>query len=94
MEWRVAGWTRRIVLRAKAHRHARAVTRTVRHELRPRPAMTTQEEIVAIRNRIAEAETDRDNWRAAGLKEQYVEAFLRVEALELQLDLRLHIPGS
>ena len=56
--------------------------------------MTIQEEIVAIRNRIAEAETDRDNWRAAGLKEKYVEAFFRVEALELQLDLRLHIPGS
>ena len=56
--------------------------------------MTIQEEIVVIKDRIAEAETDRDNWRAAGLKEQYVEAFLRVEALELQLDLRLHIPGS
>lgn len=56
--------------------------------------MTTQEEIVAIKNRIAEAETDRDNWRAAGLKEKYVEAFFRVEALELQLDLRLHIPAS
>ncbi|MEO8673932.1 MAG: hypothetical protein ABI569_00030 [Casimicrobiaceae bacterium] len=55
--------------------------------------MTLQEEIVAIKDRIAEAVADRDNWRAAGLKEKYVEAFFIVEALELQLDERLHIPG-
>jgi hypothetical protein len=51
--------------------------------------MTLQDEIAAIKDCLAQAETDRDNWRAAGVKEKYVEAFFKVEALELQLDAHL-----
>lgn len=51
--------------------------------------MTRHQEITAIRDRIARAETDRDTWRVAGLRAEYVEAYFKVEALERQLDLRL-----
>ena len=56
--------------------------------------MTPEDDIAAIKDRIAKAETDRDIWRAAGVKEKYVEAYFRVEALESQLDLRLRKPGQ
>jgi hypothetical protein len=35
--------------------------------------------------RIAKAETERDTWRAAGMQEQYLAAYVLVEALDLQL---------
>jgi hypothetical protein len=54
--------------------------------------MTTfKEEIAALQARIAQAESERDTWRASGRQENYLEAYSRVEALEVQLDqLRQH----
>ena len=51
--------------------------------------MTLQEDIAALRDRIAKAESDRDVWRASGQEEKYLEAYFLLEALELQLDLQL-----
>ena len=51
--------------------------------------MNLQDEIAAIKDSLARAEADRDIWRAAGVKDKYVEAFFKVEALELQLDAYL-----
>ena len=48
--------------------------------------MTFREEILAMQQRIARAETERDAWQAAGVQEKYLEAYSMVEALELQLD--------
>ncbi len=48
--------------------------------------MTFQEEIAALRTRIRKAEVERDTWRASGRQEKYLEAYLMVDALELQLD--------
>lgn len=48
--------------------------------------MTLQEEIAALQARIAKASSDRDTWRTTGMQEQYLEAYSRVEALELQLE--------
>lgn len=48
--------------------------------------MTFKEEIAALRGRIAKAESDRDTWRASGMQEKYLEAYSRVDALELELD--------
>jgi hypothetical protein len=56
--------------------------------------MTIQEDISALRDRMAKAESDRDVWRAAGQEEKYLEAYFLLEALELQLDLRLRQPRS
>ena len=58
--------------------------------------MTFQDEITAMRARIAKAESQRDTWQASGMQEKYLEAYLRVEALEQQLDeqLRRHAAGS
>lgn len=47
--------------------------------------MTLQEDISAIRDRIAKAESDRNMWRVAGREEKYLEAYFMVEALEVQL---------
>jgi len=44
------------------------------------------EEIAVMKARIAKAASDRDGWRAAGRQEKYLEAYLMVEALELQLE--------
>jgi hypothetical protein len=55
--------------------------------------MTFQEDIDTIRNRLAKAESHRDTWQAAGLKEKYLEAYFMVEALELQLNERLRQAG-
>jgi hypothetical protein len=44
------------------------------------------EEIAVLKARIAKAESERDGWRAAGRQEKYLETYLMVEALELQLD--------
>jgi hypothetical protein len=51
--------------------------------------MSFQDEIDAIRGRIAQAQVERDSWRAAGREEKYLEAYVTVEALEMQLDARL-----
>jgi|RhiMetdeSRZDD1v2_1073273.scaffolds.fasta_scaffold439815_4 hypothetical protein len=51
--------------------------------------MTLQQEVDALRSRIAKAESERDAWRAAGPQEKYFEAYFMVEALESQLDRRL-----
>lgn len=51
--------------------------------------MTFQQDIAAIRGRIAKAEAERDAWRAAGLQEKYLEAYSLVDTLERQLDERL-----
>lgn len=48
--------------------------------------MTLREEISALRARIAKAQSDRDTWRTSGLQEKYLEAYSRVEALELDLE--------
>lgn len=58
--------------------------------------MTYEEDIDLFKGRIAEAETRRDAWRAAGREEKYLEAYFMVEALELQLEerLRRHAAGQ
>jgi lipid II:glycine glycyltransferase (peptidoglycan interpeptide bridge formation enzyme) len=43
-------------------------------------------DIDTLRQRIAQAETARDTWRAAGRQANYLEAYSMVEALETQLD--------
>jgi len=55
--------------------------------------MTFNEEIAALRERIAKAESDRDTWRMSGMQDHYLEAYSRVEALELQLE-RLRQEGA
>ena len=54
--------------------------------------MTTQDEIDAIKKRIAKTQSQRDAWRAAGLEEKYLEAYFLVEALELQIHEQLRQP--
>lgn len=48
--------------------------------------MTFYEEIAAVQARLAKAHAERDTWRASGLQEKYLEAYSRVQALELQLE--------
>jgi hypothetical protein len=48
--------------------------------------MTLQEDIAAMRIRIAKAESERDSWRVSGMQEKYLEAYSMVDALELQLE--------
>lgn len=48
--------------------------------------MTFQEEVAALKVRIRKAESERDGWRASGRQEKYLEAYLMVDALELQLE--------
>lgn len=55
--------------------------------------MTFQEDVDAIRQRLIEAESDRDGWRMTKLQEKYLEACSMVEALESQLDERLRQHG-
>jgi hypothetical protein len=50
---------------------------------------TFHDDIAAFKSRIAQAESQRDGWRAAGQQEKYLEACSLVDALELQLDQRL-----
>lgn len=51
--------------------------------------MSWHEDIDALKSRIAKAESERDTWRVAGVREKYLAAYFMVEALELQLDQRL-----
>lgn len=55
--------------------------------------MTTQQDIDAIRTRISKAESERDAWRAAGREEKYLEAYVTVEALHMQLDAQTRRDG-
>ena len=48
--------------------------------------MTFQEEVAALKARIAAGHAERDGWRASGMQQKYLEAYSRVEALELQLE--------
>ena len=48
--------------------------------------MSFDQEIIALRMRIAKAESQRDGWRVSGMQEKYLEAYSMVEALELQMD--------
>jgi hypothetical protein len=51
-------------------------------------ATTVQQDIDAIKARISKAESERDAWRAASREEKYLEAYVTVEALLLQLNER------
>jgi hypothetical protein len=51
--------------------------------------MTFQQDIDAFKARIAEAESKRDGWRAAGDREKYLESYFTVQGMELLLDERL-----
>ncbi len=48
--------------------------------------MTLHEEITTLQARIAKAESERDTWRTSGMQENYLAAYSRVDALELQLE--------
>ena len=48
--------------------------------------MTFQQDIDSFKARIAQAESKRDGWRAAGDREKYFEAYFMVEGMELLLD--------
>lgn len=49
-------------------------------------AMTLQQEITVMQERIVKAEAERDGWRSSSMQEKYLEAYSMVEALELQLE--------
>lgn len=51
--------------------------------------MTFEQDIDAIKHRLAKAESDRDTWQRTGEQEKFLAAYFLVEALELQLDERL-----
>lgn len=51
-------------------------------------ASAAKRDIDAIRARIRDAEEARDAWRAAGREEKYLEAYVTVEALVLQMEAR------
>jgi hypothetical protein len=48
--------------------------------------MTFNDEITAMRARIAKAESQRDTWQTSGMQEKYLEAYSLVQALELELE--------
>lgn len=52
------------------------------------------QDIAAMQDRIAKAESERDTWRGSGRQEKYLEAHSMVEALELQLDQLRKAPLS
>ena len=54
--------------------------------------MTIQQDIDSLKGRISKAEYERDAWRGAGLQEQYLAAYVLVEALEIQLWEKLRTP--
>ena len=55
--------------------------------------MTNQQDIDTLRQRIATAEGDCDLWRKAGPEEKFIEAYVIVKALELELDEKLCQPN-
>lgn len=50
------------------------------------PAMTLDQQIDRLRERIAQAQSDRDELRKDGPEEQYLEAYVITKALEMELD--------
>lgn len=53
------------------------------------------DKIIDLQVRIAKARSDLGTWRTGGTQERYLEAYVRAEALELQLDaLRSEAPES
>jgi hypothetical protein len=48
--------------------------------------MTKAEAVATLKARLEEAERIAERMRTAGTQEQYLEAYFRVTALELQLD--------
>lgn len=58
--------------------------------------MSVQHNIDSFKQRIAQAEANREAWRLAGNREKYLEAYFAVEAMELMLDeqLREHAAGA
>ena len=56
--------------------------------------MTNQEEISAIKARIAKSESDTRTWRVSGYRESSVEAYDDAQAEELQLEAKLAQSGA
>lgn len=56
-------------------------------------AMTIQHDIEVLRERIARAEHDCEAWRRAGPEEKFLESYVIVKALELELDEKLCQPN-
>jgi hypothetical protein len=54
--------------------------------------MTNQQDIDTLRQRITAAEGDCDLWRKVGPEERFIEAYVIVKALELELDEKLCQP--
>jgi hypothetical protein len=54
--------------------------------------MTNDDDIDTLKERIAQAERERDTLRTTGREEKYLEAYVIVKALELQLDEQLRQP--
>jgi hypothetical protein len=54
--------------------------------------MTIQNDIDLLRERIAQAQHDCEAWRQAGPEEKYLESYVIVKALELELDEKLSQP--
>lgn len=50
--------------------------------------MSNDQAIKCILARLARAESERDAWRAAGVEARYLEAFVMVEGLLMQLQAR------
>ena len=48
--------------------------------------MTLDQQIDRLRERIAQAQSDRDELRKDGPEEQYLEAYVITKALEMELD--------
>lgn len=48
--------------------------------------MTFHQDIAALKDRIAKAESERESWRISGMQEKYLEACSVVDALALQLE--------
>ena len=48
--------------------------------------MSFDQEIADILERIAQAEFERDHWRISGRQEKYLEAYFKVDVLEVELD--------
>lgn len=55
--------------------------------------MTIQQDIDSLRERIATAQTDCEAWREAGPEERFIEAYVIVKALQLELDEKLCQPN-
>ena len=56
--------------------------------------MTHAQDINLTKDRLAQAQADCEAWRASGMKEKYLEAYVLVEALQLQLDRQVKEQGA